>query len=448
VASNSKLGVALAVQKGSEGQHTLRYCFCVILFAVFALAVEAQSNRSIAADEQWLEQTCPRSWGPSTWKSCIDRNRQALNNLPSISDLSAADKQWLEQTCPRSWGPSTWKSCIDRNKRALVSLQPTQPGPWLKYERSNQSAPPDGTERPERSEPLRRPGSPEQERPVFSELTRSAQDGLIILGYDVGLADGFTGPRTMAAVAAFQRDMGMPETGIVSPDLIIKIGAAIGIVAASDTEPEVADTATGKTGSGFVISKSGHLLTNAHVVSGCRSLTAGDGRRISPVAVDEIVDLAILRIADYAGPTAKFRKNGSVRLGEDIIVVGFPYQGLLSSGLSVTKGSVSALAGISDDGGLIQISAPVQAGNSGGPALDSSGHVIGVVVSKLDAIEVLEALGDVPQNVNFAIAQNTAEQFIADHGLSVPSENSFSVVPTADIASSAEQYTVMINCEY
>ena len=412
MASNSKLGVALAVQKGSERQHTLRYCFCVILFAVFALALEAQSNRSIAAD-----------------------------------------KQWLDETCPRSWGPSTWKGCIDRNKRALVSLQPTQPGPWLKYERSNQSAPPDGTERPERnpperSEPLRRPGSPEQERPVFSELTRSAQDGLIILGYDVGFADGFIGPRTTAAVAAFQRDMGMPETGIVSPDLIIKIGAAIGIAAAPDTEPEVADTATGKTGSGFVISKSGHLLTNAHVVSGCRSLTAGDGRRISPVAVDEIVDLAILRIADHAGPTAKFRKNGSVRLGEDIIVVGFPYQGLLSSGLSVTKGSVSALAGISDDGGLIQISAPVQAGNSGGPALDSSGHVIGVVVSKLDAIEVLAALGDVPQNVNFAVAQNTAEKFILDHGLSVPSENSFEVVPTADIAASAEQYTVMINCTY
>ncbi len=78
---------------------------------------------------------------------------------------------------------------------------------------------------------------------------------------------------------------------------------------------------------------------------------------------------------------------------------------LLSSDLNVTTGVVSALAGPGNNRRLIQITAPIQPGNSGGPVLDQSGHVVGVVVARLDALKLVQRTGRLPQNVNFAISE-------------------------------------------
>jgi S1-C subfamily serine protease len=77
-----------------------------------------------------------------------------------------------------------------------------------------------------------------------------------------------------------------------------------------------------------------------------------------------------------------------IRSGEGVVAVGFPLRGLLASTANVTTGSVSALAGPRDATRYLPITAPVQPGNSGGPLLDPSGNVIGVVVGKLDALTV------------------------------------------------------------
>jgi S1-C subfamily serine protease len=69
-----------------------------------------------------------------------------------------------------------------------------------------------------------------------------------------------------------------------------------------------------------------------------------------------------------------------------------------------TLGNVSALVGIGEDGRYLQISTPVQPGNSGGPLLDQSGNVVGVVSAKLNALKMMLATnGDIPENVSFAI---------------------------------------------
>jgi len=86
------------------------------------------------------------------------------------------------------------------------------------------------------------------------------------------------------------------------------------------------------------------------------------------------------------------------------VVAGYPLRGVLASGANVAAGNVAVLAGPGDDRRLIQITALVQPGNSGGPVLDSSGNAVGVVVSKLDAIAMAQATGDIPQNVNFAVS--------------------------------------------
>jgi S1-C subfamily serine protease len=100
--------------------------------------------------------------------------------------------------------------------------------------------------------------------------------------------------------------------------------------------------------------------------------------------------------------------RASARLGEEIVVYGFPLAGLLASSGNVTTGNITALAGLGDDIRFLQISAPVQPGNSGGPVLDRNGNIVGIVVSKLDAIKTAIATQDIPQNVNFAIKLRVA----------------------------------------
>ena len=124
---------------------------------------------------------------------------------------------------------------------------------------------------------------------------------------------------------------------------------------------------------------------------------------VQVIAGDVQSDLALIE-----GPTssksATFSQGRGVRPGDDIVVIGFPLHGLLTSDPSVTTGNVSALAGPGDDRRFLQITAPVQQGNSGGPLLDLAGNVVGVVVAKLDAIKVANLIGDIPQNVNFAVS--------------------------------------------
>jgi S1-C subfamily serine protease len=127
-------------------------------------------------------------------------------------------------------------------------------------------------------------------------------------------------------------------------------------------------------------------------------------------------------------------------------VFGFPLTGLLASSGNLTTGIVSATAGMHDNPRHLQISAPVQPGNSGGPLLDQSGNVIGVIVAKLDAATAASLLGDIPQNVNFAIKGREAVSFLArsrtSPGFAPPSPKQ----STEAVAAAAAAFTLQIVC--
>ena len=140
--------------------------------------------------------------------------------------------------------------------------------------------------------------------------------------------------------------------------------------------------------------------------------------------------------------TAAFRTGRPTRAGESAVVFGFPLSELLASTGNVTTGIVTALAGLRDDPHQIQISAPVQPGSSGGPVLDASGHLIGVVVSKLNAV-----LGEVPQNVNFAIKASTAANFLDAHGIAYKSAAGEKALPIPDIVEQARGFSAQVLCQ-
>jgi S1-C subfamily serine protease len=145
-------------------------------------------------------------------------------------------------------------------------------------------------------------------------------------------------------------------------------------------------------GSGFVLKDSGLIVTNAHVVAGLRQATAKCGgrqfeiRRI--VKFDKDIDLAVGEIGAVDVPGLTLSTGGHIRPGSPIYVFGSPYglEGTITPGLASGKR-------VLDGRTYLQISAPIGAGNSGGPVTDQSGAVIGVAVASLD-----EA-----QNITFAI---------------------------------------------
>jgi S1-C subfamily serine protease len=200
-------------------------------------------------------------------------------------------------------------------------------------------------------------------------------------------------------------------------------------------------------GTAFFISRDGKALTNAHVVEGCRQISVNvEGKRYPAdvLARDEGNDLALLATDLHPAQAANWRLQ--VRQGQDIVVYGFPLTGALASGGNVTTGIVTALAGLADDSRFLQISAPVQPGNSGGPLLDRNGSVVGIIVSQLNALKVASVTGDIPQNVNFAIKASVAAAFLDAQGVAHAESAPAGALSTPDIAERAKSFAFQVVC--
>jgi S1-C subfamily serine protease len=131
-----------------------------------------------------------------------------------------------------------------------------------------------------------------------------------------------------------------------------------------------------------------------------------------------------------------------------VAVFGFPLASILSSSGNFTRGDVTALAGVEDDSRFVQISAPVQPGNSGGPLLDASANVIGVVSSKLNALKTMAATqGDIPQNVNFAIKSSIAANFLETNRVQYDVGAPSMPLPATELAERARAISVFVTCQ-
>ncbi len=203
-------------------------------------------------------------------------------------------------------------------------------------------------------------------------------------------------------------------------------------------------------GTGFIVSQQGHILTNNHVVESCGNLAierAGHSRvHGTALARDKANDLAVLKTGIKPENVTSLRTN--LRVGENIAVYGFPLSSRLATTGNFTVGYVSPLAGLGDDSSKFQISAPIQPGNSGGPVLDHYGNAVGVIVSTATSAIIADRSGVAPQNINFAIKANIARSFLDANGIQADSApQTTKIYEFADLAERAKLTTVKILCE-
>lgn len=199
-------------------------------------------------------------------------------------------------------------------------------------------------------------------------------------------------------------------------------------------------------GTGFFINSNGWAITNAHVLQGCNSVTVPQIGEAVDWLVDKQNDLAAIRLVGGAGkPTLPLRKSAP-RLGEDIAAFGFPLNGVLSDSIKVTTGNVNSLVGMENDVRYLQISTPLQPGNSGGPIVDRHGSVVGVATAALGS-NFEKATGVSTQNVNFAVRSGIVELFLQSRNIRYESLESVEPeLSTADLSEKVVPAVVTILC--
>jgi S1-C subfamily serine protease len=218
--------------------------------------------------------------------------------------------------------------------------------------------------------------------------------------------------------------------------------------------PDIFDPSTGRqlkpggSGSGLVFNSEGYLFTNHHVVEKGKAFTlklagAGPMRRARLVAFDEPFDLAILQIENWKGPSeaghavASLAMNASqAAIGRRIFTIGFPVPELLTTAPKYTSGDLSSLTSMWD--GRMQVSCPIQPGNSGGPLVGEEGHVLGVICSSVNVDRFYAGTGGtLPQGLNWAIRVEYLRQLAARNSINVPNQALRVVDPPKVIAANS-----------
>jgi serine protease Do len=193
------------------------------------------------------------------------------------------------------------------------------------------------------------------------------------------------------------------------------------------------------TGTGFFVAQN-RVVTNNHVVSGCTKdihVRYPDGRSFTATisGQDATNDLVLLHTNMDSLSTAAFYPRP--RVGDQVATYGFPRSDILSSSGNCTLGNVTSLTGMRDDTRFLQMSTPVQPGNSGGALLDMSGSVVGVVVTQLSAL----------QNVNFAIQPSMVINFLEAKDVTPKLDTPKAPRTPTEVCEIAKKFTIQVYCQ-
>jgi HEAT repeat protein len=172
-----------------------------------------------------------------------------------------------------------------------------------------------------------------------------------------------------------------------------------------------------ETGSAFAVSDDGNLVTCAHVVAGAAKVVvqiADKKYDATVVATNARLDLALIKIEAAGMTPLAIAESNQVELGQEVRTVGYPLTDVLGDSAKITRGTVAGIVLI-EGRKLIQVDASINQGNSGGPAVDERGQVVGVASEKLYGARI--------SNVGFCVPSDELRTWLKERGITPLSGN-------------------------
>lgn len=187
---------------------------------------------------------------------------------------------------------------------------------------------------------------------------------------------------------------------------------AVGERRAAAAAALAAQPTTHKQGTGFFVSQSGLFVTSEHVIEGSKHILILCANK-DPIPAEIITssvktDLVVLQISRATPEYLSLAPLRSAKIGQHVFTIGFPISEVLGRQPKFTDGAISALSGMQDEQSFLQISVPVQPGNSGGPLINDRGEVVGIIAAQAQVLAFMQYTGTLPQNVNWAVKADYA----------------------------------------
>ena len=195
------------------------------------------------------------------------------------------------------------------------------------------------------------------------------------------------------------------------------VNAVVAISNQSTTNVFGQETTTASSGSGFIISEDGYIVTNNHVVSGAETLTvimtSGEEYEAELIGADAENDVALIKIDATDLPTVSVGDSDDIQVGQQVCAIGNPLGELTNT---MTVGYVSALdREINENSNpinMFQTDCAINSGNSGGPLFDMHGNVVGITTAKYSSNGYSSSASI--EGIGFCIPANDAMDIVGD----------------------------------
>jgi len=196
---------------------------------------------------------------------------------------------------------------------------------------------------------------------------------------------------------------------------------------------------------GFTVSQEGHIVTVAHMLAGCTSVSVRglQPRQPAPVLLeDAATNLALLGPVASPAPPLAFSDNTDFHIGDDVVVATYPLGARQSESMMVTTGELRGTVGPGGDTRMMQLTVPVGQGSDGGPLLDASGNAIGMVISELNPLQP----DDFDSEYGLAIKVEVVRSLLDGAGVRYQIRPSNAPLEVTAAGEAAKQSAVIVEC--
>ena len=207
------------------------------------------------------------------------------------------------------------------------------------------------------------------------------------------------------------------------------------------TSNEASNNEQGGSGTAFFINNRGNLITNNHVVEGCKTLKINYFNKeleVDLISTDKTLDLALLKVKLKPKSFISFSKK-EPKKRQVVIVAGYPLGQYLSDDLKINEGKISSLKGFENNSNEITVDLAINPGNSGGPIVNENGQLVAVAVAGMSK--------EVTEGISFGIKSSAVTNFLKTNKINSEINRSSFSMNDEKVNQLLEESTVYISCE-